>query len=510
MKRETYRAALYCRISRDDGDKQESDSIVTQKKMLEDYCARDPKLTVAAVYTDDGFTGTNFRRPGFERMLADIDGGRIDCVVVKDLSRFGRDYIDIGYYLERYFPEKGVRFLAVNDGVDSARGAYDMMLPLKNIFNAMYARDVSDKVRRSFRARQRRGEFVGAFAPYGYRKDPENRNRFLIDPEAAKTVREIFDRKAGGESLRAIARTLNRSGVLSPIEYKRSRGVALSIRQRGSGMCLWSDSAVGRILNNEVYLGCMVSNRFPSDEMHGRTRAAPRSEWIVVPETHEPIITKELWERAQRQMAAPRTESGRRTPPETSLFKGLIRCGDCGRAMVRRGGSYCCGTNKRYGGEVCARHAVSEAFLSEVVLSDLNRVIAGARDVAGLVKRSACTGKTPQNQARADAARARLTRQKQAYYEDYRAGRITRETYLLRRESCERQESGLAARAAEDATAQAAHADAAPWAEQFSAERRLTRLDRKTVEQAVREILVFADRRIEIRYLFAETANGFP
>lgn len=503
MKRETYRAALYCRISRDDGDKQESDSIVTQKKMLEDYCARDPALTVAAVYTDDGFTGTSFRRPGFERMLADIDGGRIDCVVVKDLSRFGRDYIDMGYYLERYFPEKGVRFLAVNDGVDSARGAYDVMLPLKNVFNAMYARDVSDKVRRTFRARQRRGESVGAFAPYGYRKDPGNRSRFLIDPEAAKTVREIFDRKANGESLHAIARTLNRGGVPSPIEYKRSKGVALSIRQRGSGTCLWSDSAVRRILSDEVYLGCMVSNRFPSDEMHGRTRAAPRSEWIVVPETHESIVAKELWERAHRQMPEPRTDTARRTPPETSLFKGLIRCGDCGRAMVRRGGSYCCGTNKRYGGEVCARHAVSEAFLSEVVLSDLNRVLAGARDAAGSAKRAVCTGKAPPDQTRADAARARLTRQKQAYYEDYRAGRITREAYLLRRERCERRESELA----EAATATAVHADAAPWAEQLTAEGRLTRLDRKTVEQSVREILIFADRRIEIRYLFAEAAD---
>ena len=208
-----WRAALYARLSREDGDRAESDSIANQRDLLQSYAASLPETEVFDIYTDDGFTGTNFARPAFERMLADIETGQVNCVIVKDLSRFGRDYIDAGRYLERWLPSHGVRFIAVNDHIDSERGAYDMMMPLKNLFNAQYAKDISLKVKSAFAQKQRSGKFIGAFACYGYLKDPEDHNHLIIDPVAAQVVKRVFSLFDSGEGKVRIAKELNREKV---------------------------------------------------------------------------------------------------------------------------------------------------------------------------------------------------------------------------------------------------------------------------------------------------------
>ncbi len=502
-----YRTALYCRLSRDDGDKSESDSIVVQRHMLEDYCARNPELAAASCYTDDGFTGTNFNRPDFRRMLADIEDGKIDCVIVKDLSRFGRDYIDIGYYLERYFPAKGVRFIAINDQVDSLQGPYDMMLPLKNVFNAQYAKDTSDKVRKSFRTKMQRGEFVSAFAPYGYAKDTENRNHFVIDPEAAETVRRIFEQKAQGTTDRDIARMLNADGVLSPIAYKRSKGIKLSVNQRYRGTCYWSDSAVHRILQNEMYLGRMVSNRYPSDVMHGKHRSAPRSEWIIVEGMHEPIISADLWNAAHE--IAGKGKKERPKQEKTGLFSGILRCGDCGRALTKKGGdnrNYYCSAYKEYGAIACSKHAIREDELAEVVLSDLNQLISQVKNLGEhsekqYAKRSAAQAVDIR---RTDAVRAKIQRQKQRLYEDYRAGAVSREEYVRRKADYDTQEHALAEneKGPEEAGARNA-ATKQSWVEKLLRMKKLESLDRMILQETVREIRVFDDGHIEICYLFS-------
>ena len=211
-------------MSREDGDRMESDSIGNQRKLLEAYIENHPELVMAECYADDGYTGTNFQRPAFQRMLRDIENGRIRCVLVKDLSRFGRDYIETGRYLERWLPEHGARFIAVTDNIDSDRGAYDMMMPLKNLFNTQYARDISQKVKSSLHAKQQRGEFIGAFASYGYCKDPQNHNRLVIDPPAAEVVRRIFTLFENGMGKIRIAKQLNEEGIPCPSEYKRLTG----------------------------------------------------------------------------------------------------------------------------------------------------------------------------------------------------------------------------------------------------------------------------------------------
>lgn len=503
-KNEACRAALYCRLSRDDGDNAESCSIVNQRRLLEDFCAHDPELTVSSVYVDDGFTGTNFNRPDFRRMLADIEDGKVDCVIVKDLSRFGRDYIDVGFYLERFFPAKHVRFIAVNDGIDSRRGPYDMMLPLRNVLNAQYARDTSDKVRKALHARQRRGEFVGAFAPYGYRKDPDNRNRLVVDPDAAEVVRYIFGRKAQGETNRGIARLLDQNGTLSPIAYKRSRGVRLNVNQKYRGTCHWSDSAVRRILANEMYLGNMVCNRYPSDQMHGKQRLAPRSEWIVTEGTHEPIISWELWSKAHESQPANMRKPGANAVHAGS-FSGFLRCGDCGRALVRKGGnSYLCSSYRAYGEAACSKHAISGAVLEDIVLADVNRAVSQVGDLEKLTRTEDRKGALKPDGAaeRARAALAKLRRQKRSAYEAYRTGRMTREAYMRRKEDWNERERTLAETA--ERPKEREETAGTPWVKRLMETGRIEKLDRLVLERTVREIRVFEGRRIEVDYLWRD------
>lgn len=368
-------AALYERLSREDGDRLESDSIVNQQRMLEDYCARHPGFHVVDHYSDDGFTGTNFRRPAFKRLLEDIETGKVNCVIVKDLSRFGRDYIDMGYYLERYFPARGVRFIAVNDGVDSERGPYDMMLPLKNVFNAQYAKDISEKVRSAFEVKQRRGEFVEAFASYGYLKDPDKRNHLIIDPVAGAVVRRIFEMAASGMGQVRIALSLNEEKVPCPSDYKRLMGEKYTNCKRLESTHYWTYATVHRMLRNEMYPGNMVQHRSVRPTMHGKAKKADPSEWIITKGTHDAIISQELWDTVQAQIAknarAPDFEQN------VGLFAGFLKCADCGRAMVKTqwGGvvRYSCGSYRRYGSSICTKH-----YIPQYPFLILEKVVPGA------------------------------------------------------------------------------------------------------------------------------------
>lgn len=506
-RRRIYRAAAYCRKSHDDGDRAESESISNQRHMIEDFCARSGELALVESYVDDGFTGTNFERPAFKRLIADIAAGKIDCVVVKDLSRFGRDYIGMGYYLEQYFTERDVRFIAIHDRIDSERGPYDMMLPLRNILNTQYARDVSQKVRKTFRAKQERGEYVGAFAPYGYVKDPSDKNRFLVDDEAASVVRRIYDLYAQGLAFSAIARTLNREGVASPLAYKHQHGMPLCGRSR-SEQTLWSPNTVRSILRNAVYLGHMVSNRYPSDRMHGKTRQTPPDEWIVVKNTHCPVVTPEQWARAQERLANRPPCCAKAAAP--SLFRGILRCGACGHAMVGRGGehgkTYWCKTRKTHGVSACANRPVSEQALAEVILGDLNRIIQSVDDLGETVL-SAASKQTPANREQAapkklEAAIRKIERSKRSAYEAYRSGALTRSEFMQRKAEYEAQTRALAKLLHASAPTQKRE-EPQIWAKELLNLRRLTELDRETIEQAVKRIVVWPDARIEIAYLFS-------
>ena len=505
---ETLPTALYCRLSREDGDREESDSIANQRKLLEGYLADHPELTAAEYYTDDGCTGTNFNRPGFQRMLEDIRSGRICCVLVKDLSRFGRDYIETGRYLERWFPDHGIRFIAVTDNIDSARGAYDMMMPLKNLFNTQYARDISQKVRSSLRAKQQQGEFIGAFASYGYCKDPKNHAHLLIDPPAAAVVRRIFSLFESGVGKVRIARLLNSEGIPCPSEYKRLTGENYRNSRRLPATTYWTYATIHRILQNAMYIGHMEQGRDDRLQLHGPARRKPRQDWIVVEDTHAPIIDKAQWDRVQMLL-----RSNARAPDFTrsvSPFAGLLKCGDCGRAMVKTtwGGRvfYTCGSYKRYGAAACTRHYISQSALTQVILTDLNRLIASVADLPSLARRGIQPPASPgadQNR-KLTAALQRIHRRRQIAYEDYQDALLSREDYLRYRADYDAQADALQAQL--DKLRSEVHSPPLPqpWVSSLLTEKHLTQLDRITAAAAIRQIRVYEGGRVEIDYLLAE------
>ena len=505
---ETWSTAGYLRLSREDGDKAESDSIANQRKLLEQYLEQHPELHLAEFYQDDGYTGTSFDRPAFRRMEADIGAGKINCVLVKDLSRFGRDYIEMGRYLERVFPAQGVRFIAVNDHVDSQQGRYDMLLPMKNIFNTQYARDISEKVRSAIHTKQQKGEFVGAFPSYGYQKDPANRSHLVIDPAAAQVVRRIFDLFEAGYGKIKIAKLLNGEGVPSPSEYKRILGERYHNGRKMEQTTYWTYATVHRILQNQMYAGTMEQGRSCRPLMHGKAVQLDRSDWTVVPGTHEAIIGPEQWERVQsllrkrtRQLSFAQNQSP---------FAGFLRCGDCGRAMVKTkqagGMYYSCGSYKRYGPTVCTKHSISHAVLEQIVLEDLNRIIGSVQDRQALAEeagRQRSAGHSQGERGRLEGGLDRLYRLKKSAYEDYRDGLIRREDFLRYQADYERQEQELSAQLQQLEKAQEEDLLLHPWVQSLLQHGKLTSLDRVTVAETVKQLLIFEDGHIEITYTFS-------
>lgn len=510
---QSYLVGCYERLSREDGDKPDSDSIINQHHFNEDFCAARQELSIVRHYTDDGFTGTNFQRPGFREMIADIEAGRINCVVVKDLSRFGRDYIDMGYYLERFFPEKGVRFIAINDRVDSLSGPYDMMLPLKNVFNTQYAKDISDKVRSSFKAKQRRGEFVGAFASYGYLKDPQNRNHLVIDPVAARVVQRVFSMASAGVGQVRIAKTLNEEHIPCPSAYKKLMGMKYTNSNKLEDTTYWTYATVHRMLRNEMYLGNMVQARSVRPTMHGKAKKAAEESWMVVKDTHEPIISRELWDAVQAQITKNSREldfSG-----NVGLFAGFLKCADCGRAMTKTTWAgritYSCGSYHRYGKTVCSPHYITQTDLEAILLNDLNRIIAAVSDLKQLAEenRSKTTSAMPRvnEEKRLHSALERIQRLKKNAYEDYRDQLLSKAEYLRYKADYDAQEESLQQRL--DACRQSEEEVLTqPWVDKLLALGQLTELDRVTLSQTVKTIRIYEDKHIEITYLFSRELDA--
>ena len=506
-----YRAAPYERLSREDGDRLESDSILNQQNLIEDYCARHPEFVLTEHYADDGYTGTNFNRPAFQRMISDIEAGKIDCVIVKDLSRFGRDYIDMGHYLERYFPSRQVRFIAINDNVDSIKGPYDMMLPLKNVFNAQYAKDISGKVRSAFEVKQNRGQFVGAFASYGYLKDPEQKGHLIPDPVASQVVHRIFDMAANGIGQIRIAKILNEEGIPCPSEYKRLMGDKYRNSKKLDSTKYWTYSTVHKMLANEMFLGSMVQRRSVRPAMHGKAVAAPRENWAIVENTHEAIISQELWDTVQAQLS--KHTRALDLDNNVGLFAGLIKCGDCGRSMVKTNWNnrihYSCGSYRRYGADFCSSHYIPQKDLEEIILADLNSIIAAVDDLAQIAEqnrpRDDLKLRTEEERRRLETALSRIQRLKQNSYEDYRDNLLSRGEFLRYKADYDRQEQTLHEQLTSLNDKQPEKLLNEPWVEQLLRLGHLTELDRATLAQTVKEIRIFEDKQIEITYLFSDS-----
>ena len=299
IKSKCYRAAIYVRLSKEDGDKVESDSIVNQKELIRQYIKDKPDIEVHSVRVDDGYSGANFDRPAFQQMLKDIRSGQIDCVIVKDLSRFARNFVEAGRFLDQEFPLYGVRFIAINDGYDSIQrkgGADDIVLPFKNLVNDAYCRDISVKIRSQLEVKRKKGDFIGSFAVYGYLKDPDDRHKLVIDEYAADVVRDIFKWKLEGLSQQRIAECLDDQGILSPMEYKRYCGMKYKSGFQVNPKAIWTAVAIGRILKNEFYVGTLVQGkRSTPNHKIKKLMQKPENEWVRIEHNHEPIIEREIF-----------------------------------------------------------------------------------------------------------------------------------------------------------------------------------------------------------------------
>ena len=446
-----YRAAIYLRLSREDGDfsfsgeKLESDSISNQRMLILDYLKKHPEITVVDEYIDDGFTGANFERPDFNRMMDDVKAGKIDCIVVKDLSRFGREYIGSGEYIQKVFPKLGIRFIAINDNYDNAQpGAADneLGLPFKNLMNDSYCRDISIKVRTNLEAKRRSGQFVGTRVVFGYMRSPDNKNQLVVDPEAAAVVQEIFKWKLEGLSPSQIADRLNDSSVPSPIEYKKANGSKQRTCFQTKQVAQWSAVAIYRILKNEIYTGTLVQGKTTSPNHKVKKMVAkPSREWSRTENAHEAIIAPAQFDLVQRIML-----EDTRSPVGAKgvhPFSGKIFCDDCDNPMVRRvsrsGGHeysyFICGGNKS-DKTFCSSHSIKESIVYDTVLAVIQGHIAAVMDMAEALTQ---IDNLAWENRELEKIKAKISfqeeiidknrRLKTGAYEDFRSNFITRDEY---------------------------------------------------------------------------------
>ena len=373
--------ALYCRLSRDDGTESESNSIGNQKKLLSQK-AKEMGLTDTKYYVDDGYTGTNFNRPGFQQLIDDIEIGLVSAVMVKDLSRLGRDYVSVGNYTDSYFPEHNIRFIAVNDAIDSDEGESEIA-PFKNILNEMYARDISKKIRSSHRLRGSMGEPLSQ-PPYGYMKSPENKKKWIIDPEAATVVKSIFKMCLDGKGNETIARELQESEVLIPMAYWRSKGLNRGGKKTQTNPYKWCKTTVQKILSQQEYCGDIINFKTYSKSFKNKRRIENSKEnWAVFKDVNEPIIARETFETVQKFISKTKRRAPKKENGERSIFNGLIYCGDCHSKMRYHTSTsnkeihyFTCSDNKvDYRGKCPGRHYVRADALEEVVKLELRRLV---------------------------------------------------------------------------------------------------------------------------------------
>lgn len=391
--RVAYNAAAYARLSVEDNNLEFGNSIEAQQEILTSFVDQQENMSLFSVYSDNGVSGTTFERDEFTRMMDDIKDGKVNCVVVKDLSRFSRNYIEAGNYIERIFPFMGVRFVSVNDGYDSDKDSpHDIMVVLRNIVNDAYIKDVSGKIKSMFTTKQNNGDFIGWSAPYGFLKAEDNNNRLVIDPEAAPTVKQIYEWKAEGIGFATISKKLNEMGILSP----RQRNIAMGrYKQPPTDGLFWTDASVSTIIKNPVYAGHMAQRKYTRTSINGKQKQLDSSEWVIIRDTHEAIVSDELWNTVQAVTKKNADSYGvnfrkRRTDKGDNLLKGILVCPNCQKVMQLKVD----GTNSNYRYYQCAMKRsnpncttarIKEADIFEVVFTAVKKEIAAAADVRKLL-----------------------------------------------------------------------------------------------------------------------------
>lgn len=527
--RKTFSAALYARISVETERKREADTIGNQLQLLKDFVTENPDIEIYDIYSDDDISGTDFLRPEFSRMMNDIRDGKVNCVIVKDFSRLGRNFLESGEYIEMVFPFFGVRFIAITDRFDTLNQQADISVQLKNLANEMYAKDISRKICSTMRSIQEQGKFAGSKAPYGYRLAPEDKHRLIVDEETAPIVKEMFELLADGNTVHYIATTLNARGLPSPGRLMYDRGIAKTEKFKNSR---WYMQTVRRILQDPIYLGWMVSGKFRSEFHSGGvkgSRPVPQDEWIITKGTHEPIVTESLFNQAQAYFEETKKSYGQVAKyncksKKASIFKGHLRCGECGQAMFlrykknhhgERKGWYYCALHENYNSSYCAKKAVKQEDVESVALKLIQTQIQLFTDaralIAALNRKESSKTKYRIYQDQIHAVQKQIARYmelKASLYEDYTNSTITQEDYLRMGQEYAKKADDLriflSELEKEAQTYSPMYAMAGGFAKLVEEFRNIDKLDERIVDAFIDEMILFHDGHVEVKFNFRD------
>lgn len=523
----SYNVGIYLRLSIEEKrDRKDSESIEYQKQICLAYLKDKPEMLLYDIYIDNGETGTNFERDSFQRMMYDIYNGKINCIVVKDLSRFGREYIEMGDYVEKVFPLLGIRFIAVNDRVDNEATPLDISVPIKNVINSMYAKDLSKKSASALRLKQLNGEYIGGPAPYGYLKSEEDKHNLVIDPEAAKVVKLIFKLKMQRMGNMSIARKLFEMGISTPSKYKYDKGLVKSERY---AKCLyWNDSTVKKILQSEMYIGNMAQGKTKSHFFDGMpTERVDRKDWIVKENTHKAIIPKEVFYAVQEILQEEKNEynkthKGSKSSEGTNIFKGIVVCGDCGhkakRLKNKQNFYYACRHHIEYPTE-CGMTSINEDVLKNIVMQSIKTQMSTVLNFecavnkalhATEVRHEAVNLKNQTDQALANiiyikSGRVRLTT-------DFAKGLLDETEYELAREQFEaelqreNEKLELCNKTREKFNRLLS---AKKWIAELKKHTAAKRLNAEIINAFINQIRIFPDKRIEIVWKYDECFSEY-
>ena len=457
-----YVAGLYCRLSKDDGNSVESMSIWSQKVMLKQY-AESNSIAIYDYYVDDGFSGTNFERPSFKKMITDIENGKINCVITKDLSRLGRNYLQSGAYIEMYFPQKNIRYIAITDGIDTLNSNQNDIMPFKNILNEMYAKDTSKKVKSAIQSRMREGTYIGSKAPFGYLKDPNNKRRLIIDEKTKPIIELIYKLCLEGKGTQLISQELMRRKIPRPSAFVENAEKLYGLTEENKYQ--WSHRMVLNVLRDPVYCGNMARNKRPTLSFKNSKRMyIPKSDYIYAKDTHEGIVSEEIWEQVQT-MIDKRKCNNKKGLYYDNIFQGLVRCPKCGYALTPKTDyrlkkkelidfvHFSCSTYKKYGVNACSSHRIEARDLYNIVLEDIqyhgSMALSAKEDFVEKIKEKIEVEKIDEGKELSNKLElkknqlAELDRSYEQLYEDRLEGNITERNFNLMNVSISKKQDKL-------------------------------------------------------------------
>lgn len=516
--------AMYIRLSNEDADiskshtKLESNSVSNQRDLLMDFINNQEDLADSNVleFCDDGYSGTNFDRPAVQKLLSKVRQREIDCIVVKDFSRFGRNYLELGDYLEQVFPFLGVRFISVNDGYDSGRDngiTAGLDIGLKNLIYDLYSKDISQKVKSGKLAKMKKGEYIGSFPSYGYIKDKDKKNSLVVDREAVVIVKRIFRLAAEGKTANEIAKILNLEEVLPPA--KRYQQLYQNKKWKNKDNIYWSSMAVLKILRDEIYLGKTINHKRKSDIVGSRNNVAvPKEEWVTVPNTHEAIISEKDFEEAQKIIDRDKKRKKRQAVKDRIIYS-KIRCGGCKKCLLRSHTKkiyYNCGTNYYSDNDSCFNGKIYESIIMDLLLVAIRNQALLANQAEELASKSLKKYedevlKLSQNIRKSQAYKERLNAIKIEEYEKYLDGKIRKEEYLIKRDKLSRD---IEKTDTEISNLEVAYEtlkkgkEQNEFTERFKGKHEITELNREMIDELVEAIYVYGEKEVEIVWKFSD------